>query len=70
MDFKDETFIVDANTSYQSDMSFGNEIDRTEIESDYNPFEFEAKAQSDMFDLIKKNRRQEELVKKQNDGEY
>lgn len=70
MDFKEEFFVADTDTSYQSDMNFDNEIDRTKIESNYNSFEFEAKAQSDMFDLIKKNRRQEELVKKQTDGEY
>lgn len=63
-------FDADLSDNFAVDLSFGDGIDRTPIEPLHGEFEFEQKAQSDMFDLVKKKRNQEALVTKQTDGEY
>lgn len=70
MDFTiDNDFAVEP-IDFKSDMEFTDTIDRTSINPVFQEYKVEKTLKNDMFDLIKKKYRQDELVNRQTDAEY
>ena len=70
MDFNIESDFGTTDVVFHSNNDFSDNIDRSIIEPVFESYEIENRLKDDMFDLIKKKYKQDELVNRQTDGEY